>query len=508
MAQDISADQDIVLELRDITKKFGDFTALHQASFNLKKGEVHALLGENGAGKSTLMNVVCGLYAADSGQMSIDGGPVVVENPSHAHSMGIGMVHQHYKLVEPFTALENIQLEYGRGRFRQSMNQLREQATELADRLGFAVDLDKRVAAMSVSEQQRVEILKVLTANARILILDEPTAVLTDIEADAMFDAMRALAAHGATVVFVTHKLREALSFADRITVMRAGKVISTVFPADVSATDLTTMIVGEKIVEIQRLSQKVGAPRIKLNDITVSDEKNVEILDKLSFEVCAGEVYGIAGVGGNGQDELTSILTGLSHPDTGTVTIEGHGDISNMTPRKLRDIGFAAIHSDRARFGLANDMSIADNYAVSGVLAGEYGHFSKIDKASIRKRAKDAIKSYDVRGVQSLNQKAALLSGGNAQKLVIAREFSRDTQVVIAHSPCRGLDVRAASAVHGYLHRARDNGAAVILISEDLDEILLMSDRIGVLSRGTIAGEFTAPADRHAIGRAMVGHA
>lgn len=496
-----------VLELHNIVKTFGTFTALDNVSFSLKKGEVHALLGENGAGKSTLMNIVCGLYAADSGRRLHEGEPVWISSPREAHALGIGMVHQHYKLVKPFSALENIQLENGSGNYRTSLNRIRQKATEISERIGFEVDLDRPVEKLSISEQQRVEILKILTADARIIILDEPTAVLTDVEAENMFTAMRSLAATGCSVVFVTHKLREAFNFADRITVMRGGKTIDTVLPNQLDVTELTTLIVGETVIESVSRSKSIGEPKITLKKISMKSNNGVNAITDLSFQVRSGEIYGIAGIGGNGQNELVEILSGLSKIDTGSIELSHVGRIENATPIELRNLGIVCIHSDRETYGLAYGLNIAENFSISGVLAGEFGSYIKVNYNHINEATKLAIKAYDVRGVRTLNQKASLLSGGNAQKLVIAREFSRGPSIVIAHSPCRGLDVRASSAVREYLLEARDRGGAVVLISEDLDEILLMSDRIGVMSGGAIVAEFDTPANRNEIGKSMTGH-
>jgi simple sugar transport system ATP-binding protein len=319
---------------------------------------------------------------------------------------------------------------------------------------------------------------------------------------------MRALAADGATVVFVTHKLREALSFADRITVMRAGRIIRTVTPDEVDAASLTTMIVGESVVEAAQLSTTRGRVKVELADVCCVDQAGTATLRNLSFRVHAGEIYGIAGVGGNGQNDVTAVLTGLKRKTLGKVTIAGQDRAHDCTPRELRDLGVACIHSDRARYALANELGVVDNFSVSGVMRGRYGSFMNVNRRRACTDLAAALRDFDVRGVRSPSQKTGLLSGGNAQKLVIAREFANAPEVVVAHSPCRGLDVRAASAVHGPLRAARDRGAAIILISEDLDEILLMSDRIGVISQGRIVQEFDAPARRSEIGKAMVGHA
>ncbi len=495
------------LALRSITKSFGDFVALGGVDFDIRHGEVHSLLGENGAGKSTLMNVAAGLYAADSGRIEVAGRPAAIRGPSDAKALKIGMVHQHYKLVMPFTAVENILLANPAGNYRHALPDTRSQIAEKARQIGFDVDLDKPVGALSIAEQQRVEILKVLVAGANIIILDEPTAVLTDEEGQGLLEAVRKLAESGCSVALVTHKLNESLSHSDRITVMRNGRVVDTVLPDDVTAPDLTTMIVGESIVEERQLAGASGQPRLTARNISARRNDGLTVLANLSFEVRSGEIYGIAGVGGNGQSELVDVLMGLLPQAGGTLHLDGPGEITDAPAASRRGFGLACIPSDRQGLALAGDLSVCDNFAVGGVLAGKYGSWARLDRKGMASAARSAVEKFDVQGVRSDTQRAALLSGGNAQKLVIAREFSGNPTVVIAHSPNRGLDVRASAAVHDHLRNARDEGAAVVLISEDLDEILLLSDRIGVMNSGLIVAEFLAPADRHAIGKAMIGH-
>lgn len=495
------------LALRSITKSFGDFIALDDVDFDLRYGEVHALLGENGAGKSSLMNVAAGLYAADRGAIEIAGDPAFIRGPSDAQALRIGMVHQHYKLVMPFTAVENILLANPSGGYEQSLQRIRERISEKAELVGFDVDLDKPVGALSIAEQQRVEILKVLVAGANIIILDEPTAVLTDEEGQRLLEAIRKLADSGCCVALVTHKLNESLAHSDRITVMRNGKVVETVLPDTVTAPDLTRMIVGESIVEQRHLSTVTGKSRLTVRKISARRADGLATLNDLSFDVRSGEIYGIAGVGGNGQSELVEVLMGLLSPSGGNIYLDGPGDITTTRSDERRRFGVACIPADRQGFALAGDLSVSDNYTIGGVLSGEFGSWARLDRKGMTVATRLAVQKYDVQGVRSDAQRSALLSGGNAQKLVIAREFSGNPTVVIAHSPNRGLDVRASAAVHGHLLSARDEGAAIVLISEDLDEILLLSDRIGVMNSGTIVAEFDAPADRHAIGKAMVDH-
>jgi len=496
------------VELRGIVKTFGGFVALDSVDFELRRGEIHALLGENGAGKSSLMNIVAGIYTPDRGEITVSGRPTVISGPADARRLRIGMVHQHYKLVKPFSGIENIVLANPGRSYRDSMSRILSLAEEAARKIGFDVDLTRPVETLSIPEQQRIEILKTLVAGASIIILDEPTAVLTDEEGSRLFAAMRRLAEEGNSVVLVTHKLHEALEHADRITVMRAGRVVRTVLPGEVTHTELTTMIVGSNVVELPERSSRIGRAVLKVRSASRRNHDGLDVLRDLSFDVRTGEIYGLAGIGGNGQGELVEALTGLVPLSSGNVYIEGGGDVTNQPPHRMRAVGVGCIPADRHSLAMAGDLPIGDNYSIGGVLAGRFGSAFKVNRRQIRSVTRAAVKRFEVMGVRSERQKAALLSGGNAQKLVIAREFSADLRIIIAHSPSRGLDVRAAAAVHEHLRHARDNGVGVILISEDLDEILLLADRIGVMNRGRIVAEFEAPGDRHAIGKAMIGHA
>lgn len=491
------------LSLGSVSKSFGDFKALDSVDFSVRSGEVHALLGENGAGKSTLMNIACGLYAPDAGDVKVDGKAILLSDARDAASNGIGMVHQHFKLVPAFTVLENLAL-FNPGR---PASETGARARELAREMGFELDLDRRTGSLGVAEQQRLEILKVLVGGARFIILDEPTAVLSDQEAQALMVMIRGLADAGSAVILVTHKLHEALNHSDRITVMRGGRKIAETAPEEMDAGKLTTLIVGEQIIETPEPSPSIGKTRVRLSEVRVAGQGGRKGLEGVNFRVRSGEIYGVAGVAGNGQNELAEVMMGIAPQISGSIEIEDHGDISPMTPGARRRIGLASIPVDRYRFGLAGRRSISDNYAVNGVLAGKYGGWFRFKRALARKRTREAVEAFDVQGVRGTGMRAGLLSGGNAQKLVIAREFESEPEVVLAHSPSRGLDVRAGAAVHERLRAARDRGAAVILISEDLDEIFLLSDRIGVLSGGRMVAEFEAPASRTDVGKAMISH-
>ena len=501
------------LELSGIRKSFGDFLALDDARLSVEYGEVHALLGENGAGKSSLMNVAAGLYSPDFGSIRVAGTEYRFSGPREATQQGIGMIHQNFKLVKRFTVAENVLLANPRGAFRSGNKAIEREIREKAEALGFQIDPARRVDTLSIAEQQRVEIIKVLVTGARILILDEPTAVLTEGEAQRLLATVREIAQRGAAVILVTHKLRDVKGFAHRVTIMRAGKTVTTLDPQNATADELTTLTVGSNIVTPSRSSKAAGEPRLIVAGLASGTAEGHTPLVEATFSVRAGEIYGIAGVGGNGQTELAEALVGGRLPSAGTIEIKEPGSqtltsITTATPRRRRDHGVAAIPADRQSFGLAYSLSIVDNFSIGFIHEGRFGTAVRIDRSVMGRAAQAAIAEFEVQGVRSLSQRAGLLSGGNAQKLILAREFSRAPSIIIAHSPTRGLDVRACAAVHRRLLAARDAGAAVVLISEDLDEVLSIADRIGVMTRGCIVAEFDAPADRQAVGRAMVDHA
>jgi general nucleoside transport system ATP-binding protein len=498
----------IALELAGVRKSFDGVVALDDASFRARPGEVHALLGENGAGKSSLMNVAAGLYAPDSGSIIINGEPVALSGPAEARQRGIGMVHQHFKLVRPFTIAENILLANRRPRYRTGIQDIREAIKVQAHELGWEIDPERRVETLTVAEQQQVEIVKVLIGGVSILILDEPTAVLTDAEADGLLKTVSRLAASGTAVVLVTHKLNEVKRYADAVTIMRGGRTVATLDPKQATAAELTELTVGQTAPLPSRSKGEHGDTRLNVGALNYTRGDGRIMLKDTSFFVRAGEIYGIAGVSGNGQAELAELLIGAREPTSGEIWLEGIGNVSNGSAKTHRTAALAAIPADRYAYALAGGLSIADNFAVSSIRSGHYGSAALVDRKAMRRDAAAAVKDYDVQGVRGVGQKAALLSGGNAQKLVIAREFSRHPIVVVAHSPSRGLDVRACAAVHERLLAARERGAGILLISEDLDEVLSLSDRIGVMTRGRIVAEFERPADRQAIGRAMVDHA
>ena len=499
------------IQLSSVSKTFDGFKALSDADFTARWGEVHALLGENGAGKSSLMNIVAGLYGPEGGSLFIDDNPVKLKGPKEAAKLGIGMVHQHFKLVTPFTVAENILLNLSHlqtsGLYRERLRRVSDDIRAMADRIGFGIDPDARIDQLSIAEQQRVEILKVLLAGAKILILDEPTAVLTEEEAERLLTTVQGFAREGAAVILVTHKMNDVLRYADQVTIMRSGRTIESLKPDSVSVDELVRLTVGESAPEqsVSRVEHTPGAPYLKVKGLSSTGVHRA--LNGLDLTLNKGEIYGIAGVGGNGQSELANALMGIPENVEGTTELIGEGDLANFDAARRRAIGVAAIPADRYGSALAGPLSIADNFALGDIHSGRYGPFWYLKTRAIEADAAEAVRQFDVQGVRSLKQKSALLSGGNAQKLVIAREFSHPPKLVLAHSPSRGLDVKATEAVRERLRVARDDGAAVLLISEDLDEVMAMADRIGVMSAGRIVAEFSQPADRQAIGQAMVNH-
>jgi ABC-type uncharacterized transport system ATPase subunit len=498
----------VVLELSQIRKSFGDFVALDDAAFTLRQGEVHALVGQNGAGKSSLMNIAAGLYVPDAGLVAIDGEAVWLAGPRDARARGIGMVQQHFRLVKTCTVAENVLLANPARRFRAGLRAIAAEIRRQAEALGFDIDPHAPIDGLSIAEQQRVEILKVLIAGARVLILDEPTAVLADAEADRLLGALRALADRGTAVVLVTHKLREVMRSADRVTVMRDGRTIGSFAAHQTTSQDLTTLIVGGEVTPPLRKSSRSREHRLNVVGLKCARADGHVTVTDASFLIRAGEIYGIAGVSGNGQSELMDALMGVRQPLAGNIELVGQGELSELAPHRRRGLGISVIPADRYGYALAGGLSLLDNYAIGHVHSGRFGGVARLRFGAMRREAEAAFSAFDLHGMRSLQQGAALLSGGNAQKLVLARELHHRPVLIIAHNPNRGLDVRACAAVHQRLLSARDDGAAIVLISEDLDEILALADRIGVLSGGRIAAEFNQPADRQAIGEAMVGHA
>lgn len=496
------------LEMVDISKAFDGRLALSGASLDVAWGEVHALLGQNGAGKSTLMNVACGLYSADGGAISVDGSSTAIRGPADAARLGIGMVHQHFKLVRRFTVAENILLACGRKLGIRTQAAAAESVRRKATEIGLTISPATLVAELSLAEQQRIEILKMLLLGARILVLDEPTAVLTDQESESVLTFLGKMAAQGAAVILITHKLREVSGHADRVTVMRDGKTICRGGNTEgMERADLARLMVGEMPEPPAPFRGEIGAARLEARNLAVARDKEGRGFDDVSLTVRAGEILGLAGVGGNGQSELVEVLTGIKQPLRGTIRIDDR-DVAGRAVPVYRRHGVRTIPADRYRTGLLADLMVYENYGVTGVREGRFGGWIKLARKRMRSAAAAAIDRHQILGC-SPTTVTRLLSGGNAQKLLLARELGKGMSVLIAHSPTRGLDVQASQAVHRLLQEAARTGAACLLVSEDLEEILALSTRIAVMSRGRIVGEVPAgPGARQQIGSLMLGHA
>jgi simple sugar transport system ATP-binding protein len=497
------------VEMQNITMMFGSFKANDNVCLKVPRRSIHAILGENGAGKSTLMNVLYGLLQPASGEIMINGEKVVIDSPSRAIEYGIGMVHQHFMLVPPFTVTENIILGREPVKALGMMNaaKARSDVQELIKRYELRVDPDARVEDISVSMQQRVEILKVLYRGAEILILDEPTASLTPQEIEELGIIMKNLTHEGKTVIIITHKLGEIKSMADHCTIIRAGKTIDTVRVADVSEHELAAMMVGRDVeFSVQKKPAQPGGITLNIENLTVQDHWGHEAVKDLSLTVRAGEIVGIAGVDGNGQSEFVAALTGLRKAQSGAISLNGK-DIFNKTPRTIFESGVSSIPEDRQKHGLVLEFSVAENLALQNVGESEFSRHGFLRKHSIIAHARDLIKKFDIRPQDCAEQRAGSLSGGNQQKLIIAREVTNDKELLVCVNPTRGLDVGAIEYVHRYIVAQRDAGKAVLLVSFELSEIMNLSDRIDVMFRGKIAGSVVASgAEQSALGLMMAG--
>ncbi|MGP1589946.1 MAG: ABC transporter ATP-binding protein [Oribacterium sp.] len=498
----------IVIEMREIVKKFGDFVANDHINLKLHKGEVLAILGENGAGKSTLMNVLYGMYRPTEGQILVNGQPVSIDNPEKAIELGIGMVHQHFMLVQPFTVTENIVLgaEPMKG-LRVDLGTARQRILELSDKYNLRVDPDARVEDISVGMQQRVEILKVLYRGADILILDEPTASLTPQEIDELMEIIRNLTAAGKSILIITHKLREIKTCSDHCTIIRRGRYIDTVRVEDCSEDELAAMMVGRQVnSRVEKKQQEAGELVLEVRDLRARDYRGVEVLKGLNLEVHAGEILGLAGIDGNGQSQLVEILTGLGKATEGSVKMGGE-DVVNRTPRYIFDRGISSIPEDRQKHGLVLDFSVSENLILQNFGQEPYSRHGILNKRKMREHATELIEKFDIRPTGCEERLAGQLSGGNQQKVIIAREVTNDKELLIAFNPTRGLDVGAIEFVHKYLVEQRNKGRAILLVSFELDEIMGLSDRIGVIFGGQIVGELSGrEADEYQLGLMMAG--
>jgi len=476
------------IRMEGITKRFPGVVANHSINFSVLKGEIHALLGENGAGKTTLMKVLDGLYQPDEGQIWIDGRRVTLRSPRDAIALGIGMVHQHFMLVESHTVAENIILGLDTPRFSLHLGQVENEIARLAEHYHLQVDPRARIWQLSVGEQQRVEILKALYRGASILILDEPTAVLTPQEAEELFKTLRSMVSEGHTVVFISHKLGEVMSVSDRITILRRGEVVDTVNTNQTNKEDLARMMVGREVLfRGSERKSEVGEVVLEIEGLSALSDKGLEALRDVSLTVRSGEILGVAGVAGNGQRELAEAIVGLRAVTSGHIRVAGT-DVANRSPREVMDRGVGYIPEDRIGAGLVVGLSVAENlilkcYRDPPVCSGFF-----LDGGAISTHAEELVQAYDVM-TPSIDTRTRLLSGGNLQKLILAREISSQPSLMVAVHPTRGLDVGATEAVQRLLLEQRDSGAGIVLISEDLEELLSMSDRIAVLYEGRVMG-------------------
>ena len=489
----MEANSEYAVQMHGITKVFGTFKALDGVDLDVRKQSVHAILGENGAGKSTLMNVLYGLYSADEGEVFLNGKHVDISNPNDAIAQGIGMVHQHFMLVDNFTVTENIVLGDEVTSFAGVLDpkKAREKVLEIVNEYGFDVDPDAKIEDITVGMQQRVEILKALYRGADTLILDEPTAVLTPQEIEKLIQIMRDLVSKGKTIIIITHKLKEIMSSADECTIIRRGKYMGTVDVSKTNETELANKMVGRNVnLHVGKKPAKPGEVLLSIRDLHVKDERGIEQVNGLNLEVRAGEIVGLAGIDGNGQRELADAINALVKPESGVIAIRGE-EIQATTPRNVINHSVATIPSDRQRWGLVLPFSVAENTVLERHGEERFGKGISLDYSKVNEFAKELVEEFDIRPAGCFDHAAGGLSGGNQQKVIIAREVSGEPDVLIAIQPTRGLDVGAIEFVHKALIRERDRGAAILLISLELDEVMDVSNRIAVIYAGQIVGEF-----------------
>jgi ABC-type uncharacterized transport system ATPase subunit len=478
----------LAIRMQGITKRFPGVVANNAVDFSVRKGEIHALLGENGAGKTTLMKILAGLYQPDEGQVWIDEHPVSVRSPRDAIELGIGMVHQHFMLVKSHTVAENIIVGLDTPRFVLNLRRVEKDIARLAEQYHLQVDPRAKIWQLSVGEQQRVEILKALYRGARILVLDEPTAVLTPQEAQDLFHTLRSMASEGHTIVFISHKLGEVMSVADRITVLRRGEVVNTVLASETDRQALARMMVGRDVLfRLGKRESRLGDVVLETDGLTALNDKGLTALRDVSLTVQSGEILGIAGVAGNGQRELAETIVGLRPATGGHIRVAGN-DVTNKSPRQVMERGVGYIPEDRIGAGLVVNLSVAENlmlkcYRDPPICSGFF-----LDGKAMEAHAEELVRAYDVK-TPAIQTRTRLLSGGNLQKLILAREISSSPSLMVAVYPTRGLDVGATEAVRRLLLEQRDAGGGILLISEDLDELLSMSDRIAVLYEGRVMG-------------------
>jgi general nucleoside transport system ATP-binding protein len=494
------------LQMRGITKRFPGVVANDHIDLDVKTGEIHALLGENGAGKSTLMNILYGLSRPDEGEVLLDGEPVQIADPADAIARGIGMVHQHFMLIPVLTVAENILLgtETMANPIFIDRRESRKRIIELGKRFGFEIDPDAKVESLSVGWQQRVEILKALYRQAKILVLDEPTAVLTPQETVEIFAVFRRLAAEGHSIIFISHKLYEVLEIADRITVIRRGQVVGSRIPSQTNEDDLAELMVGRRVMlAVDRGESNPTEPVLKVENLKVHQDRGQEAVRNVSFNVRAGEILGIAGVAGNGQDELVEAITGLRRANGGSIQLADQ-DITTWNVRQRREHGLGYVPGDRQKYGLVLGFPISDNLVLTQYYNPPFARGIQRQDAAIEAWAQKMIKEFDIR-TPSETVAAGTLSGGNQQKVIVAREFGRDLKLLVLDQPTRGLDVGSIEFIHKQAIRKREAGIGILLVSAELDEILELSDRIAVMYRGEIVALVDGPtANKEEVGLLM----
>ncbi|PJF27553.1 MAG: heme ABC transporter ATP-binding protein [Phototrophicales bacterium] len=503
----MSAARPIALEVRNVTKCFPGVVACDSVNLKLYKGEVLGLLGENGAGKSTLMNLVYGLYTPDEGEILVNEKPAVIHSPNDAIRLGIGMVHQHFQLVPVLSVTENIMLgnESVRGLFLDR-RAARRRILDIAQQYGLEVDPDALIQDLPVGVQQRVEIIKALYRKCDILILDEPTAVLTPQETEGLFSIMRTLLDRGVSIIFISHKLKEVLEICTRVMVLRGGRVVGEADPRDSTEMSLASMMVGrEVILQVEKKPAKPAETVLEIRDLVVEDDRRLQAVRGLSLDVRAGEIVGVAGVQGNGQTELVEAITGLRPIVSGQICISGH-DLSHATPRRITETGVAHVPEDRQKNGMVAPFPIKNNLVLQTYHHKPFSIGILTDERAIDANAEALVRQYDVR-TPGINVAMSKLSGGNQQKVIVAREFSRPARLLITAQPTRGLDVGSIEFIHKQIIKMRDAGTAVLLVSAELDEILSLSDRVAVMYAGRIIGILPIEqADRNKVGLLMAG--
>lgn len=495
----------LVVEMRGIVKRFPGTLANDHVDYELRQGEIHALLGENGAGKSTLMNVLAGLYSAESGLIRVGGHEQVFHSPKDAIKAGIGMIHQHFMLVPSQTVTENILLGMDEPRFRMNLGEYDQKVAELGKRFGMEVDPKAKIWQLSVGEQQRVEILKMLYRGANVLIMDEPTAVLAPREADILFETLRAMAKDGKAIIFISHKLQEVKAIADRVTVLRKGKVTAAGVPtAGATRQDLARLMVGRDVVfSLEKKPQEPGNVVLQVQDVHTENDKGLPAVRGMSFEIRAGEIYGLAGVAGNGQRELSQVISGLRKCSKGKILLNG-AEVNNQPAQYAIERGLAYVPEDRTHVGSAPNLSVTDNVIMKNYRHEPISRGWLLDTLAARSFAKELKEAYSI-VVPTIDTPVRLLSGGNLQRVILAREISGRPALLVAVQPTRGLDVGAIEGVHRLLLAQREAGAAILLISEELEELFSLSDRVAVIYEGRLMGEMRNP-DMDTVGQMMTG--